>query len=351
MARPISDRGIGARPGTRATAAPRRPAPTRARSSSPVRRAPARAAAPRAAAPAPAVSYDQTQAGKASVYGWSIAVINSDPELKSLFAQATATGPNGGWTTDHFVAKVRDTQWFKTHADTARQALILQKADPATYNQRVSAAAGQATTMAGTVGARLTPAQVQQIGAESVMYGWNGDQLRQRMEGYITSVRDQGGTAQYAGGAANYQQQYTQMAGQYGVTVADNTMNQWVRDSVMGRSTADQVRNNMVALASSRYPSLAARLKAGETLQDIASPYMQSYAKVLEVNPNTIALTDNLVQSALSGTDDKGQPATRSVWQFEQDLRNDPRYMKTQGAQDASLGMARKVLTDWGVVS
>jgi len=124
------------------------------------------------------VSYDQSAAAKAGGFGWSLAVINSNPELKALFAQATATGPNGGWTTDHFVAKVRDTKWFKTHADTARQAIILQKADPATYNARVGSAAAQVTNMAGTVGARMTAAQVQQIGVGSGMFGGNADQLR-----------------------------------------------------------------------------------------------------------------------------------------------------------------------------
>jgi len=39
------------------------------------------------------------------------------------------------------------------------------------------------------------------------------------------------------------------------------------------------------------------------------------------------------------------------VWEFEQQLRQDPRYMKTQQAQDASMNMAHKVLTDWGVTS
>ena len=161
-----------------------------------------------------AVSYDQSAAAKAGNFGWSLAVINSDPELKALFAQATATGPNGGWTVDHFVAKVRDTRWFKTHADTARQAIILQKADPATYNSRVGSAAAQVTAMAGQVGARLTAAQVQQVGVDSVMFGWNSDQLRQHLTPYVKSATVSGAANQYTGGAATLQYQYQQMAGQ-----------------------------------------------------------------------------------------------------------------------------------------
>jgi hypothetical protein len=292
--------------------------------------------------------YDNSAAGKAASFGWSLAVINSNPELKDLFAQATATGPNGGWTTDHFVAKVRDTHWFKTTSDTARQATILQKADPATYNARVSAAAAQANTMASTIGAPQTPAQLALIGTHSVMFGWNSDQLRQAITGSMTA---HGGTG-YTGEAAASQYQYTQLANQYGVDVAPATMGNWVVQTARGNYTADMVKNNLIASASSRYPSLAERLKSGETVQQIADPYIQSQAKILELNPNNISLMDKSIQSALASKDPKtGQAVTQPVWDYEQTLRNDPRYMKTQQAQDASMNMAHTVLQDWGVAS
>ena len=306
---------------------------------------PKRAANPKATA-TPAVS-GSSAADQATNFGWSLAVINSNPELKALFTRATAAGAGGGWTPEHFVAKVRDTKWFKTHADTARQAIILQKADPATYSARVAQSAAQANAMAGTSGASMSAAQVNQIAVDTVMFGWNPDQLRQHMVKYVRA--NAGG--QYSGGAATFQHQYTELSGQYGIAVSPQTMGAWVRDSIMGRSNTDKVRNYMVQQASSRYPSLAERLKAGETVDQIADPYRQSYAKILEVNPNTVKLDDNLLQSALSGKDDKGKPSTKSVWQFEQDLRQDPRFMKTQQAQDQGMSMAHKVLNDWGIVS
>ena len=287
--------------------------------------------------------WSTTAAGRAAMYGWSKAVIDSNPELKSIFAQASA----GNWTVDRFIAQVRDTKWFKTHSDTARQAIILAKADPATYNQRLSQAAAQATSMAGQMGAVLDPAHLHQISAEAVLYGWTTDQLKQTMAKFITANR--GG--QFTGGAAAYQEQYNQLAGQYGINVSAPTMANLVRQSVMGTNSPEQVRNYFVTLASSKYPSLAARLKAGETLQQIAEPYMQSYAQTLEVNPNAIKLSDPIIQQALAYKDKTGQPVTKTVWQFEQDLRQDPRYMKTQQAQDSAMKMAHQVLSDWGVVS
>ena len=338
------------------------PAPTRAPVKAPVRAAtPTRAPSARQApsrgsggssgaampmgAAAPAAAPDQN--AQAANFGWSLAVLNSNPELKSLFEQATAAGPNGGWTTEHFVAKVRDTQWFKSTADTARQTLILQKADPATYAARLNQTMAQVRAMVGSTGAQMTADQFNTIGGDALKFGWNTDQLRQNMAAFVTA----GTGGQYAGGAGAHQFAYSQLASEYGENIDPVYMGHLIRNTVMGTVTNDTVRNDMIARASSRYPALASRLAGGETVRQIADPYIQSYARTLELNPNTVNLSDSLVQGALSGADAKGQPATKSVWQFEQDLRNDPRYMKTQQAQDSSMQMARRVLTDWGVGS
>jgi hypothetical protein len=125
-------------------------------------------------------------------------------------------------------------------------------------------------------------------------------------------------------------------------------MAQWVKGAATGSLNEDEVKVWLTQQASSRYPALADRLKAGETLMDIASPYMQSYAQTLELNPNAISLKDNMIQSALSAKDAQGKPTTKSVWEFENDLRNDPRYMKTQQAQDKSMAIGHQVLRDFG---
>jgi peptidoglycan hydrolase-like protein with peptidoglycan-binding domain len=292
-------------------------------------------------------AWESTPSGKAATFGWSQAVINSDPELKNLFAQATSTGPNGNWTPDHFIAMVRDTNWFKTHSATARQALINMYADPSTYNQQLQQSMAQITTMAHTYGAGLTAQQLHQMASEAVLYGWTTDQLTPRVVAFLKA----GTGFQYSGNAASYQTQYTNLAAQYGVQVSQPTMANWIKDSELGTTNQDAIKNYLVQQASSRYPSLAPRFKEGETLQQIADPYIQSYAKILEVNPNTVTLNDNLIQQALQSKDDKGQPTTQSVWQFEQTLRQDPRYMKTQGAQDQAMALGKKVLTDMGLVT
>ena len=83
---------------------------------------------------------------------------------------------------------------------------------------------------------------------------------------------------------------------------------------------------------------------------DLASPYLQSYATILEVPPGSINLFDPLVKSALQSKDPKtGANTVKPIWQFETDLRSDPRWKATKNAQDSMMQVAHQVLTDFGV--
>ena len=68
----------------------------------------------------------------------------------------------------------------------------------------------------------------------------------------------------------------------------------------------------------------ADRINAGYTVKQIADPYIQSQARLLELNPDSIGLSDPSIQQALMSKDQSGKPAAMSVWEYEQQLRNDP---------------------------
>lgn len=289
-----------------------------------------------------ATPFEETPAGKAAGYGWSLAVINSSPDLRRLFAKASKEN----WTADHFVAMVRGTPWFKKNSDTARQASILAKADPATWKARINSAARHVLTLGNEMGAGLSPKDVTRFSRDVVMFGFTDEQVKAAMVRYI---KPRGGL--YSGNAAAMQMQIKQTAGDYGMVVPGALMAGWIKGMATGVVTPEKVKNYYTNLSASKYPSLAARIHAGETVRQIAEPYVQSYAKTLELNPGTIKLQDPAIQSALASRDAKGQPATKSVWEFEQGLRKDPRYMKTQQAQDGAMAMGHTVLKDLGILN
>ena len=64
-----------------------------------------------------------------------------------------------------------------------------------------------------------------------------------------------------------------------------------------------------------------------------------------------VDLFNPTIRKALGSSGDKdGKPGSTPLWQFEQELRQDPRYMKTQKAQDSTMAVGHQVLRDMGLV-
>jgi hypothetical protein len=274
--------------------------------------------------------------------GYSVSFFNSDPELKALLDRASA----GDYTPARFTAELQNTNWFRTKGEAARKMIALQQTDPATYNQQITQQATHIAVLSQSMGALASPADVSLLATHAMQFGWNDEQIKQQLNAFVKP----GGGA-YSGQAGQLQWQYKQLAAQYGATVSDGTMQSWVQGGLNGAITPDSVKQNLVNQAASKYPGFKDRLMAGETMQQIADPYIQSQAKILELNPQAVQINDPLIQQALSTKDSKGQPSSKTVWQFEQDLRNDPRWTKTQNAQDSMMQTGHGILQQFGLVS
>jgi hypothetical protein len=91
-------------------------------------------------------------------------------------------------------------------------------------------------------------------------------------------------------------------------------------------------------------------IDAGMNIRQIASPYLQSYAQILEVNPDTVNLNDPALARALQGAPNKqGQIESQSLWSFEKSLKKDPRWLKTKNAHTSMTDLALRIGQDMGL--
>jgi hypothetical protein len=84
-------------------------------------------------------------------------------------------------------------------------------------------------------------------------------------------------------------------------------------------------------------------------MQDIANPYIQIMAQQLEVNPASIKLTDPLIRNALNGVNKDGKPIGMDQTDFLKQVRSDPRWSQTSGAQDDVMNVGLNVLKSMGL--
>lgn len=278
----------------------------------------------------------------AAQYGFAMAVLNSDPELKALFQRAVS----GTYTQERFTAELRTTHWYQDHSETWRNAQVLKTADPASYNANLAQVKTRLAMMAAQMGAVMTDAQLAQMAESSYQLGWDDNQIEQNLSTYIQYT-----DGRLLGQAGQWDQQLREYAQNMGVQLSDETIANYVKAAAAGTATIDDQMGKIRNIAISAFPHLADRLRAGETLADIASPYQQAMASTLELNPQGLTVADPTIQRALTARDDKGQAVMKTLYDFQTDLRKDSRWLKTQNAQDSAMATTHKILSDFGLVN
>ena len=276
----------------------------------------------------------------AASYGFAAAFFNSDPELSKLIQQATAQQ----WTKDKFTAEFQATKWYQAHAQSVRDFIALQTSDPATFNAKLSQAEADVKNAAAQVGAQLDDNMVKQIATNYLQFGWDSNQLQQAIGAHV-SLGNAGGTAQ------DTLTQMHQYVSQMGVNLSDSSLDGYLRGIQSGTSSMGDFEGYIRRLAAGAFPAYADQIEGGQTVQQIADPYVQDMANILEINPANITLQDPTIRSMLSGKDANGQPAQTGLWDFEQKLRQDPRWQYTKNANDAGYSMIHQIGQDFGFLS
>lgn len=280
-----------------------------------------------------------SQSELAQSYGFALAFLKQDKSLWKLFSAAV----KDDWPPPKFVAELRNISWYKKNGETVRQYQLLKSTDPATLRQRRLALNAEIGDAANQMGAVMSAKAVSTVTENALMFGWNDAQLRNVLATYVKQVN-----GMYQGASGDALEDIRQTAYRNGVRLSKGSEQAWMKNIAEGGQTSEFFQRRVRQLAKSVAPGFAEELDAGMDLWDIADSYMQSKAKILEVDPATIDLFDNDIRGALSGTTKDGKPATKSLWQFEQEMRKKPAWLKTQNAQDSVMSVAKKVLTDFG---
>jgi len=216
------------------------------------------------------------------------AVLTKIPELAKILAEAQAQG----WTLQKFQQQIENSEWFKTHGQTYRSLIALQYSDPTTFKQ------------------------------------------------------------QYAQQMATAESQVQQLAASYGFTISSAAAQAQAKGIVYGSATLDSLRKNYVMQAKSLFPGLSTQLDQGQTVTDIAQPYVQTMSSLLEVDPSTLSSSTPLIKKALQGlpsqTAGTTTPSVVPLWQFENMVRQDPRWGYTDNAKQSAASMLVQLGQNFG---
>lgn len=285
----------------------------------------------------PVLSLDQLR----SEYPTVAALITSIPELQQIYNQAVS----GTWSTDKFIAAIQNSTWWSQTSSTARQAFATMKSDPATWNQNINNLQAQMTNTAAQLGVTLTPQQAQQIAVDAITNGYdqNTAVLDQKMAAFLKPASGN----HFGGQAGSYEDQIRQSMMDLGVFMPESQLDNQIQQIVAGKQSVQGVNAQLRTQAASMYPAYSSQINNGMNLSDIASPYMQRAQQLLEMGPGSVNIQTPMIKQALQYTQN-GSPTAMPMYDFEKQVRQDPRWLSTDNAQDAFMSNAHQVLVNFG---
>lgn len=306
-------------------------------------------------------------------YGVQAALVNSDPALQKLFKDAMT----GMWDAKKFQSEFLNTSWAKNHSSTWQAAETARLSAPGEYANSYNRMRDYLARTAVAMGEAISP---EQLGAE-IKPDANGNYptvapkdsdlvqwaLAQSWGKGIDSAAIQQHLAQVGkinlalpgGEAANVMSQLKSIANDYGLNSLNvpgsNYFSEAAQSILLGKSTVDTWKQDIVNTAKQNYKPYAAQLDAGITLKSIASPYINTIANLLEIPPDTVDLSQatgygKMVSNALMGSD-PANPVSMTLSQFEQQVKQDPRWATTNNARDTVMGGVGGLLKMLGKVS
>lgn len=134
----------------------------------------------------------------------------------------------------------------------------------------------------------------------------------------------------------------------FGMSYSQTTLNSWSQGIFSGTNTIFDIQEKIRKDAASAYPVFADDINKGTSVDALASAYKSSMATILEIDADTISYNDPTFRRALQYVGPDGKPALKPIWQFEAELRQDPRWDLTDNARATVDSLSLKVLRDFG---
>ena len=152
------------------------------------------------------------------------------------------------------------------------------------------------------------------------------------------------------GNASTTRSNLSSLNADYGTGYGSDWLDTAAKSIATGATTEQFWTDKIKSQAAGSNPAWSDQINAGMTLKQIASPYINAYSNILGIDPASINMNDTLLKQGLQGTDPT-KPAAMPLWQFEKQVRQDPRWAQSKDAMDSLSATGSQILKQWGLMS
>lgn len=263
------------------------------------------------------------------------------PELANILTDAMMRGASPGEVDGAIYA----SEWYKNTPSVARNFIVDRLQDPITADNTISVKAEQYRLWLQSRGIPYDWNQIRDFAAFALQTGTPDERMFQEMVSHFAAGLPEG---DLPGTLGTSQRTITGLAAQYGVSLSDQQTKYMATSLLTGATTDANIADFLSDQAKSMYPYLSDYIDQGITPRQFADPYFNEAAKMLEINPAQMDLTDPKWGRVLQPNG--GAPLTLYDWQRV--LRTDPGYGydKTTQARETSAQFATQLARTFGAI-
>ena len=305
-------------------------------------------------------------------YGISDKILKDNPELVELLQSLKAQRKKGIFYKAADVAQmVSETDWFMKHTEDWMKIQKDRAAkSPELWDALMREQADNIKDKFLAAGGDIDDVTALKY-AEDITYGsgWNGDSFElfddKYIEDAIAGAIDYTKTGIVAGiqmydfdGKAEtlattlYD---TARAYGYDTSLSNGMFTTWFQKSIKGlidgTLAVEDVDDELMSNAVSRFPGLAKQIQNGSTLMEAADPYLKTIADTWEVPQNTINLNDDIVQQVLNYSSGDNAWAPMNLYDVKKTARQHENWDYTETAKTEKMDIASRMLKDFGFLA
>ena len=271
----------------------------------------------------------------ATAYGLTADLIKAFPELQKVYDLYKA-----GDTTQAELEYYK-TGYYRGLTTTSKNRAQQKASQPGVYTQGLEAFKVEQRKRLITKGINLDETTFNSVIQDAYDKGLDDNQIDlqalSRFKGTI------------GGETLGRVQTLEEYAKSFGMSYSSTTLSSWSQGIISGTNTVFDIQEKIRRDSASAYPVFADDINKGTSVDALASAYKSSMANILEIDADTISYTDPTFRKALQYIGPDGKPAIKPIWQFEAELRQDPRWDLTDNARATVDSLSLKVLRDYGV--
>lgn len=197
-------------------------------------------------------------------------------------------------------------------------------------------------------GIALPEGQLDILAREAWRSGWDGEEILLNLRPFLAQTLEAGRAP--GGIASDFQNDLITWARQNGIELDPGAAAKYVADMTLGNRTLDDVKQDLrMEYLAGAFPAWSDRIAAGFDPSQIVKPYRAAAAALLEIGEDDLSFNDPLMKKAMQGVGQDGKPRVVPLYEFEREVREDPRWQKTDNAYKTYSEAADTILSMFGM--